>query len=289
MSPLQFDGQKLGFDVTISCSVFPEMEQVVEKLKGYAKKWVFQKETYESGEHHWQCRLWLIHRKTCAAMYKDVMPNFPGNWSLTCTNVHLGPKSFNYVMKEDTRVEGPWKDSDVINERPPLTWQLEQFMTFELRPYQQWIFQRTQEYNMRDINIVYDPSGHCGKSLFLEFLEYQGVAFECPPFRGMEDMMEFLHGFPPQRTYIIDMPRGMKKDKLGEFYSGIETLKNGVTWDSRYHGKKRRMGRPNIYIFTNSLPAFELMSTDRWKVWHINTETWEMENYSCPQQFADKV
>lgn len=277
MGPFIFDGQLMGFDVTIPVSEISDFETVAEKLKGFFKKWVFQREAYSNGDEHWQVRGWLIHKKTCANMYKSVLPHVPGHWSVTSSNVHLGPKSFNYVMKEDSRIDGPWKDTDIIAERPPLTWQLEEFLEYELRPYQQWIFDRTQVRDMRHINIIYDPTGHCGKSLFCEFLEYQGVAFECPPFRTMDDMMEFCHGFPAQSCYIIDMPRGMKKDKMSEFYSGIEILKNGVTWDTRYHGKKRRMNRPNIFVFTNTIPDVGLMSKDRWIIRTINKETWDCD------------
>ena len=71
----------------------------------------------------------------------------------------------------------------------------------------------------------------------------------------MCDIMEFAHSFPAQKAYIIDMPRGMKKDKLADFYAGLESIKNGVTYDKRYVGKKRRMDRPQIMVFTNSLPV----------------------------------
>jgi len=65
------------------------------------------------------------------------------------------------------------------------------------------------------------------------------------------------------------MPRGMKKDKLGEFYSGIEVIKNGVAYDKRYSPKKLRFDRPAIVVFTNELPEFSLMSIDRWNVWEM--------------------
>ena len=38
------------------------------------------------------------------------------------------------------------------------------------------------------------------------------------------------HRLPPQKAYIIDMPPGMKKDKLADFYAGLESIKNGVTF-----------------------------------------------------------
>lgn len=65
------------------------------------------------------------------------------------------------------------------------------------------------------------------------------------------------------------MPRGMKKDKLADFYSGIEVIKNGVAYDKRYTAQKIRFNRPRVFVFTNTLPEFNLMSKDRWKVWTL--------------------
>ena len=277
MAPIIFDGQKIGFDITIPKHMYT-FDELVKKLKGWFKKWVFQLENYSNGDEHWQVRGWLIHKTTAKNLHHNILPAVKGHWSLTSSTVHLGPKAFNYVMKEDTRVDGPWKDSDIIPDRPPMTWQLEQFMEYDLWPYQKHIFDNTQVDDMRTINIIYDPRGHCGKSLFCEYCEYQGVAFECPPLRQMDDLMEFLHGFPTQKCYIIDMPRSMKKDKLGDFYAGIEVIKNGVLWDKRYQGKKKRFGRPNIYVFCNILPEFKLLSSGRWKVYQINYTDMSLED-----------
>lgn len=123
-----------------------------------------------------------------------------------------------------------------------------------------------EELDDRHINIIYDVRGNLGKSIMCEYLEYEGLAFEIPPFRLMEDIMAFIMNFKVYPCYMVDMPRGMKKDKLGEFYSGLETLKNGLAYDKRYEGKKIRFDRPQIFVFTNSLPDFNLMSPDRWRV-----------------------
>ena len=45
-----------------------------------------------------------------------------------------------------------------------------------------------------------------------EFLEYQGLGFETPPLKETEEFMGFVHSFPPEKAYLIDMPQGMKKD-----------------------------------------------------------------------------
>lgn len=70
----------------------------------------------------------------------------------------------------------------------------------------------------------------------------------------------------------------MKKDKLGQFYAGLECLKNGYMYDKRYSFKRRRIDRPQIWVFTNTLPAWELMSMDRWQVYEM-TADFRLEEY----------
>jgi hypothetical protein len=100
-------------------------------------------------------------------------------------------------------------------------------------------------------------------------MEYEGLAEEIPPFRLMDDIFQWVATRPIKSAYIVDMPRGMKKDKLGDFYSGIEVIKNGVAYDKRYTAKKIRFNRPRIFVFTNTLPELNLMSKDRWVIWTI--------------------
>ena len=46
--------------------------------------------------------------------------------------------------------------------------------------------------------------------------------------------------------YAVDLPRGMNKKGLADFYSGIEVIKKGVAYDKRYSAKKKRFNRPVI-------------------------------------------
>lgn len=103
-------------------------------------------------------------------------------------------------------------------------------------------------------------------------MEYEGLAYEVPPFRLMEDIMQCAMGVKAQKCYIIDMPRALKKDKLSEFYSGLECLKNGVCYDKRYSFKKRRMDRPQIAVFTNVEPCWAYMSLDRWEIYDMKPD-----------------
>lgn len=257
--------QITGFDVTIPKNEYNSHSELGLALKEWCKSFVFQLEKGEkTGYEHWQCRVRLIKKKRLNEVIEQIAPTIKGHWTATCKSVHKA-NSFNYVMKGDTRLEGPWEDKDFINP-PKLTRQLKTFLEHELRPWQKFLMDKIIIPDDRKIMFIYDNIGNSGKSIFAEFLEYKGVACELPPLRAFEDLMQFAAGLQDQKCYLIDMPRALKKDKLSEFYSGIECLKNGILWDKRYSAQKRRQDRPNIVVFANELPAFEFMSKDRWCV-----------------------
>jgi len=257
-------------------------EEIIHSLEGVAKKYVFQLEKGDSGYLHYQGRISLIKKRRHSekhivlALFRN---NLKPNYFEPTTNEEYKGDAF-YCMKEDTRVDGPWKDTDEVK---ILTHQLKLFKEWELRPYQAIIKEKCMTFNMRNIHLVYDPTGHCGKSLFSEYMEYEGWTEEVPPFRLMDDIFQWVCSRPIKKSYFFDLPRGMKKDKLGDLYAGMEVIKNGVAYDKRNHAKKKRFDRPNIFVFTNVLPNLNLMSRDRWMIWTI-TKSFELVKY----EFGEK-
>lgn len=265
--------QVVGFDVTIPKNKYREWRELGKQLNEWCKKWVFQEEKGEGGYEHWQVRLHLIQKKTHAGMISDLkmgqgpISDIGGHWSVTSGGVHLNNK-FNYVMKKDSRVDGPWKDSD-YQEPAVMTRQLRYFLENDMYPWQTEVMGWCQEPDDRKVDLILDRVGNSGKSILAEYLEYHGLAFEMPPLRQMEDIMQFAYSFPVQKAYLIDMPRAMKKDRLGDFYAGLESIKNGVCYDKRYCGKKRRFDRPRVIVFSNCAPDWKFLSADRWNVYDM--------------------
>lgn len=254
------------FTIPIDYYTVTELQHI---LRHQCKRWVFQceKGKGETEYEHYQVRLSLKKKMRWTTMKKS--PILKGRHSPT-SNPTVFKGDFFYVMKEDTRTSGPFKDTD---EEKVMTKQLKWFSKQKLRTFQKDIINESKIFDMRKINLIWDTTGCCGKSLLSEFMEFHGLAEEIPPFRLMDDIFQWVcsrgikTGFKP--AYIVDMPRGMKKDKLGDFYSGIEVIKNGVAYDKRNSAKKCRFDRPRIFVFTNTLPSFDLMSHDRWCVWKI--------------------
>lgn len=268
------------YDGTLAADKFGDTTQdvLISYLQKHCKKAVWQLEKgKKNGYLHYQIRISLKEKK----FLHQLDPECKITFSITSDE---NKNNDFYVMKEDTRVDGPWKLEDF-----PIkieTTQLKIFKGFALRPYQETILEEIKKFDMRSIDLIYDTVGNVGKSIFSEYCEYLNLVEEVPPFRLMEDIFQWVYGMPKKKAYFIDMPRGMKKDKLGEFYAGIEVIKNGVAYDKRNYAKKCRFDRPRIFIFTNTLPNFELMSKDRWKVWNVNMK-YELEPYDICSIVSD--
>jgi hypothetical protein len=168
-------------------------------------------------------------------------------------------------MKADTRLEGPWTEKDFKEPKVPTKQLIESGILQSRFPWQEELMERMRVFDVRTIHMVICNKGGEGKSLFAEYLEYEDLAFEVPPFSTMEDIMQCVMGVPPAKTYLIDLPRAMPKERMASFFSGIEALKNGVMYDKRYHFKKRRIDRPCIVVFSNKEPNKYYLSLDCWR------------------------
>jgi len=258
--------QAYVWELRYNADLFESEDDVVASWGGVAKKYCFQLEQGkgENAYMHYQCRISLFHKLRNKHEVMDLLDIKPQYCEPTLTREHK--KEPFYQMKKDTRVKGPWTDKD--EKKAPKTKQMILFEQWGLQKWQIELEQKLNIFCLRSIDLIYDPEGNNGKSLFSEYMEYKGVAEEVPCYRLMDDIFQWVYCMPTKKVYILDMPRGMKKDKLGDLYSGIEVIKNGVAYDKRNRAKKKRFDRPRIAVFTNELPCMDLMSKDRWVI-HI--------------------
>ena len=259
--------QRYDFTLKAEGVKLPEFKKYIS---GWANKFVFQLERGETGYEHYQGRMNLIKPKSMGALINAWHTDYPEiHLSITSSAC----KDFNYVMKTDTKIDGPWSNADIEKD---MTRRLREFMEREPYPWQQLIVDISAEEDDGTIHVIIDECGGAGKSTLCEYMEYHNLGYEMPPFTVAKDLMRACMGLPPQKCYLIDMPRGLKKEKLCGVYAGLECLKNGVTYDKRRTFKKRRMNRPQIIVFTAKAPDVTLL-TPRWKLWNI------FDKHSMPQ------
>ncbi len=233
------------------------------KIDKMAKKWTFQLEQGETGYKHFQGRISL---KTKARLngVRMILPN--AHWSKTS---NANKNNMFYVMKDDTRVSGPWDDSqDIIPGYIPR--QIRQIQ--QLRPWQQQVLDNCKVWDDRTINILFDPEGCTGKSIIRTWIGVHKLGIVLPYCNDIKDIMRMVMNRPKRGVYICDMPRSLNKDKLYGFFGGIESIKDGHAYDDRYKYKEEFFDSPVIWVFTNKLPEEKMLSKDRWVYWRVNGE-----------------
>ena len=226
----------------------------------WCKKWVFQLEKgEENGRLHYQGMFSLNIKERIDTLCKK---DFFELCHLSCSST-ANQFNFSYVMKEDTRVEGPWRDDEYIK-IPRDVKEVER-----LRPWQQSLLEMIKVYQQRKVYVIYDPAGNSGKSTFTRWCMCYKQARKIPFANDFKDLLRMVCDMPVAKAYIFDMPRAINKEKLFQFYAGVEEIKSGYAYDDRYKFKEIIFDPPNIVIFTNALPDESLLSRDRWSIFSI--------------------
>ena len=148
--------QVCGYDFTIHLAHNAwqlDVGSLIKELKQWAKKWAFQIEKCPTTDRlHIQGRMSLIKKLRRDELLAQC--TFRADFRITCKTVHKGC-NFNYVMKADTRVEGPWTDTE-YEEPPVLTRQLVAFQEKVKYPWQEQIEQWCSEEDDRSIKLIHD-------------------------------------------------------------------------------------------------------------------------------------
>jgi hypothetical protein len=272
------------YDFRLSMENLPK-EDLMEWLNGIAKKWVFQGEKGEiNGYLHWQGRLSLKVKKR-KHLVEQMIAKFTSKYELNGKKLgyYVAPTSKAnqdnnfYVMKEETRTEGPYQNSDKAQQvifdeyKGEIKW----------KPWQHRVLEEIKKKpDNRTINIVFDEGGNIGKTFLVTYLSQLGLANLIPPYPKAKEIIEVLYAIEEKECYVFDLPRAVDKKSLRQIYTAIEMLKNGYVTDRRYAFKKKWIKPPHIWVFTHTLDAIETLSKDKVRIWTLNndgSETFDAE------------
>lgn len=240
-------------------------DELKEKIKEVAKSWCFQGEQGENtGYKHWQGRISLkVKSRKGPSLVEGT------HWSITS-----GENKDNtfYMMKSETRIEGPYSDKDVERYIP------RQYRNIKLYQWQEKIKESANFFEPRKINLIYDKAGNNGKSTIASICELLYDGIDCPPLNDFKELIALVCDICMDRNtrdpkiIFFDLPRALDKDRLNGMYSAIEQIKKGKLYDCRYKYKCWWIDAPQCWVFSNILPNKALLSADRWNIWEINKE-----------------
>lgn len=252
------------YDFTISDEGWNE--ELINSIKKLSKKWGYQKEIgEETGYVHWQGRISLLKKLRLGELIKQIP--IKGNWSVTSKACSSGEAFYEYITKPNSRIDGPWTNRDEVKHIPRQIREIE-----ELYEWQNFVLEKIKQWDSRHIDVIVDKQGCKGKSSLVGYACCNGLARKVPPLNNFKEIINMVMCMPESKAYFIDMPRALDKSKQQEFYSAIESIKDGHIWDNRYKYREKWIDSPNIWIFTNVPVNKNLLSKDRWRMWQITKD-----------------
>jgi len=249
-----------------------EFEAIIKVFKTVSKKWCFQREKCpKTGKLHWQGRINLNERVRFNGARNVFMGNELGTPHLTITSNKNKTNMF-YVMKPETRVDGPWNEKWVPVYIPKQYRQTEN----ELWSFQKSVLDSCRTEAGREINVIIDTCGNKGKSHIIDWMECRGLCIKLDALsKDPEKIMQEAYSQVKNEGTVIcvDFPRAANQDHVGYYYATLEVMKSGRFNDKRYGDRPvKRVDTPVMWIMCNVKPDVNLLTPDRWKLWKIQNK-----------------
>ena len=134
-----------------------------------------------------------------------------------------------------------------------------------LRPWQKHLAKILEEApSKRDIIVVLDPVGNCGKTWFQKYWSSMFPDTTVAISNGkVADLSFIVQQKPFVNTILFNLTRRVH-DIIA--YQAIEQFKDGCYCTTKYQGREVKNESPHMVIFTNEPLNWEACSKDRWQI-----------------------
>lgn len=219
-----------------------------------AKKYVWQPEVGASGNKHIQGYVEFDNARSFESMKKAIpQANFSQSRSKA---------AITYCMKTDTK-DGQTQTKGFFVPKPLIEkfheWQLTILDAFKGEPHP------------RKILWVVDPIGGGGKTTFCKHLcntrvDTIYIAGKASDMKyGIASWINELG--KTLKVVLLDYTRSLEGYIS---YEGIEAVKNGIFYNTKYKSGQVIFDIPHVVCFSNFMPEIERLSKDRWEVMVIS-------------------
>lgn len=242
--------------------------EILESLKPMMTKWAWQSEVGETGTNgtpHLQIALCFKNARSFAGM-KKLFPR---------AHIEAARNQFaclNYCTKSKT-ADGKIQDFNLgENNKPPKLVVKDPLKDVKLHDWQIKILEILKsEPDDRTIHWYYEETGSSGKSTFCKHIcinnedaiVLSGNAKDMK--YGITSIIKEKKLAP--RIILIDIPRSTDEKFIS--YSGIESIKNGIFFSTKYESAMCIYDNPHVFIFSNYPPDTTKFSKDRWHIVRI--------------------
>lgn len=214
------------------------------------KKWIVAKEKGKNGYEHWQIRI----ESSNTGFFEWCKMYIP---TAHVEKAERGVDESRYETKEGQYVL--YTDRvEILKQR-----------FGKMRPNQIRALEALESTNDREVLVWYDEGGNVGKSWLTGALWERGLAYYVPPtvdsVKAMVQWVASCYQSGGWRPYvIIDIPRSWKWSE--QLYVAIESIKDGLVYDTRYHAQCINIRGVKVLVLTNTKPKLDKLSQDRWRI-----------------------
>lgn len=222
-----------------------------------------QEETGENGTPHIQ-GYWEFKN---ARDFKSLHKLWPKCHIEVCKNKEA---AMNYCMKEDTRTGQQMSSERILIDKIK-----------EYKPWQQEIVDLVQnEPDDRSIHWYRDTVGASGKTTLARHLcikrpnEVLYMTGKCADVKY--GICKFLSN--PENDLKIIIFDFVRSTENFISYEAIETVKNGIFYNTKYESEMVIYNPPHIIIFANFMPQLDKLSQDRWHIHDLDDKKIELND-----------
>lgn len=287
---LSIDTRANGWLVSKDGDIQKDVAQLILQMQSIfredCERWVYQLECTENGQEggnlHFQGRL-NLRRKMRASTYTNLFKECLGPYNKYFYKVFFSHTSrncynFDYVMKPETRVAGPWANKDVTELRSILP---KEKMLVWHKKYEDMLF----DYDSKPINfrILYnciDTSGGRLKTAFtkrmMHLYEDEVSFLDC--WSSPQQLQNSIVAEGPKKMYLFDIPckflqGSWNQEQVYKLASLIERVKDGGPFRATMYGGSRTLlfDPPICIVFSNTALGKDCFTPGRLE-WDILTD-----------------
>lgn len=237
---------------------FSYPENWKELITKNCEKFVAQPEETEDGRPHIQGVVYFKNARYFSAV-KELFPgarlSITENWNA----------SKNYCRKERSQI-GEGIDNTIRRVVDPLEgvvlreWQSEVLERIRLPP------------DDRSIHWICDRKGNCGKTTLAKHLcltrsDVIYLSGKCA------DMKYAVWKWLQKKQLSVAILDFTRSQENYISYQGIEEIKNGIFFNTKYESEMCVYNSPHVLIFANFMPDMDALSLDRWRIYELNDDT----------------
>ncbi len=220
-------------------------------------EYVFQEERGEKGTPHLQGYIGFKNARSIS--FQELLPK-----AIHWEKCRSRSDSIAYCSKEDTRV------GQIFTNIPSLIKVADPLKGKVLYDYQEEILALIKgDSDDRTINWYWESTGNVGKTALCKHicLHNKNAIYVS----GKSSDIKYAIADMKKKPKIVlwDVPR-TSEDYVS--YEGIESVKNGIFFSTKYESGMVIYDQPHIIVMANFEPNYSKMSADRWKVSEIKVK-----------------